>query len=360
MESYSYKPVAVGPHVDRHSESKEPGPRFGVSIRKILLVVSLFFNFLCLTFILKSSNTVTEIFSPGPFFGDGKYSGGILETEPPNTSSKGRIEKCTSSQVRPPRASPPAPVNLWALLTESETTQIESWLEDPERNLNLTRSKHSVVSDNVIFLIEAYAPPKADALVFLDSQNASSCSPPKLPERYARVTIHHGGWKEPVVKDYLVGPLPVGVKTAIKPLLDIYHREDIPFNARALFQLADLSIFLAKEIKPLMHAMEVSDAHLILPSSKAICTNESVDCLRVVPQELFGGTIRGDKNDTLVAGATGPFSFDGSFRRLWMTWRRNTAGSYILPVNFYQYIDMSGSDPSQWKILKVHPLSLRK
>ena len=64
--------------------------------------------------------------------------------------------------------------------------------------------------------------------------------------------------------------------------------------------------------------------------------------------------MRGDKNDTLVVGAGAPFSFDGSFRRFWMTWRRNTAGSYILPVNFYQYVDMSGSDPSQWKILKVN------
>jgi len=50
---------------------------------------------------------------------------------------------------------------------------------------------------------------------------------------------------------------------------------------------------------------------------------------------------------------SGPFSFDGTFRRLWMTWRRNTAGSFLLPVNFYQYIDISGTDPSKWKILKV-------
>jgi len=49
-----------------------------------------------------------------------------------------------------------------------------------------------------------------------------------------------------------------------------------------------------------------------------------------------------------------PFSFDGSFRRGWMTWRRSTAGSYIVPVNFYQYIHMSGTDPSEWKILKVN------
>ena len=36
-----------------------------------------------------------------------------------------------------------------------------------------------------------------------------------------------------------------------------------------------------------------------------------------------------------------------------MTWRRNTAGSFILPVGFYNYIDVSGTDTTQWKILKV-------
>ena len=36
-----------------------------------------------------------------------------------------------------------------------------------------------------------------------------------------------------------------------------------------------------------------------------------------------------------------------------MTWRRNGAGSFILPINFYTYIDISGTDTTQWKILKV-------
>lgn len=261
MESYSYKQVTVEPHVGSHRKSKEHGPRFGISIRNLLLFISLFSNFLCVTFVLRRSNAVSEIFSPGSFFGDGKYSGGVSETGLLNTSSKGRLEQCASSQIRPPRASPPAPVNLWASLSASETTQIEIWLEDPARNLNLTRSKHSVASDNMIFLIDAYAPSKADALAFLDFPNASLPSPPKAPERYARVTIHHGGWEEPVVRDYLVGPLPVGAKTVIKPLADIYHRGDIPFNARGLIQFADLATFLAKEVKPIMHAMEVSNTY---------------------------------------------------------------------------------------------------
>ena len=71
-------------------------------------------------------------------------------------------------------------------------------------------------------------------------------------------------------------------------------------------------------------------------------------------QELFGGVIRGYKNDTLFAGFTGPFGYDGSFRRLWIPWRRNIGGAYLQSVAFYNYIDISGTDTTQWKILKVY------
>lgn len=71
-------------------------------------------------------------------------------------------------------------------------------------------------------------------------------------------------------------------------------------------------------------------------------------------QELFGGAALGLRNDTLVAGAVGPLSFDGSFRRAWINWRRNVPGTYLHPVGFFLYIDMSGTDPDKWELLKVH------
>ena len=154
------------------------------------------------------------------------------------------------------------------------------------------------------------------------------------------MTIHHGGVEVPVVMDYLVGPLPVGPRTIIQPLKEIYHRDDIPFNAHG-FTSEEISGFLALETAPIAHAMEVGSC-----SSVFIYTYS-------LPQELFGGVIRGYQNDTLVASFTGPFSYDGSFRRLWMSWRRNAAGLYLLPVNFYMYTDISGTDTTQWKILKV-------
>lgn len=71
-------------------------------------------------------------------------------------------------------------------------------------------------------------------------------------------------------------------------------------------------------------------------------------------QDLFGGRIEGNLfSDTFIGGTSGGWSFDGSFRRAWISWKLNAPGSWILPINFYSYLDMSGSDPTLWKILKV-------
>ncbi|KAJ3512039.1 hypothetical protein NLJ89_g3755 [Agrocybe chaxingu] len=312
--SYQAKPG----HQHRDFESRT---KAGVSTRSLLFGLSVLLNVVCFVFILRRSHDLTDAFSHGIFFGDSWYTG--LDKTPSTSTvddapaERSPIERCPTPSPQP--ASPPTPINPWASLEVSEISQIEDWLFEDARGLNLTRSTESVSSDNAIFLIEAYYPPKDETLAYLEEPASSP------PERFARVVIHHGGWTAPVIKDYLVGPLPITSRTTIRPLVEIYHREDIPFNARGLSQLNELPEFLAKAVAPIASAME----------------------------ELFGGSIRGQNNDTLVAGMSGPFSFDGQFRRLWMTWRRNTAGSFILPVNFYQYIDVSGTDPSQWKILKT-------
>ncbi|KAE9394115.1 amine oxidase catalytic domain-containing protein [Gymnopus androsaceus JB14] len=214
-------------------------------------------------------------------------------------------------------AKPPVPINLWASLTVPEITEIQKWLEAPERQLNLTRGPISSISDNVVFLIETYYPPKAEALAYLAGGSA--------PDKYARVTIQHGGLENPVVRNYLVGPLPVGERTVIRPLTEIYHESEIPFDARGMISILELQQ-LFKFITP-----ELSNAM----------------------QDLFGATARGAENDTLIVSASGPFSFDGTKRKVWYSFRRNVAGPWLLPINFWQYVDVSGTDPSLWKVLKV-------
>ncbi|KAI5825435.1 amine oxidase catalytic domain-containing protein [Schizophyllum commune Tattone D] len=226
------------------------------------------------------------------------------------------LAQCAAPSVS--SAKPPAPINPWASLTVEETSSIQRWLEAPERGLNLTRAHGSSMSDNVIFLIERYYPSKADALAYLDDP-----IPAKEPLKYARVSIHHG--TIPAVKIYLLGPLPISEETSMRELTEIYHRPDVPFNARGYLTGNELPELLGRITPPLADAM----------------------------LELFNGTANGSPNDTLVASGSGPFSFDGEFRRMWISWRRNAPGPWLHPIGFWQYVDMSGTDPEQWKILKV-------
>lgn len=136
-----------------------------------------------------------------------QFEGPLLTKQEPRV-------KCPSHLPLP--ASPPAPINIWASLSLIETSKIRSWLE-ANVTLNLTRVPR--LNDNSIFLIESYYPTKAGALSYLDSPSNVT-----VPDRFARVIIHHGGRLDPIVKNYLVGPLPLNEHTNLIELNDIYHR----------------------------------------------------------------------------------------------------------------------------------------
>jgi primary-amine oxidase len=238
-----YKPIPF----DVHKDERQNKPTFTISKHRVFFYLSILFNVLSFGFILGKSEGLKTIFPNGMIFGQD------IPTAPSTTNDESKTSHCASSL--PHGALPPVPVNLWASLTVPETSAIYTWLEAPERNLNLTRSRGSILTDNVVYGIETYYPPKSEALAYLEN---SAASPP--PAKFARVTIHHGGVEEPVVVDYLVGPLPVGPRTAIRPLKEIYHREDIPFNARGFSDIEEIPLFLAREVAPIAHVMEV-DMH---------------------------------------------------------------------------------------------------
>jgi primary-amine oxidase len=169
-----------------------------------------------------------------------------------DTLHNGRVPQCPSGFPLP--ASPPAPVNLWASIDLEEAAQIRQWLEAPERGLNLSAVNPAYPSsDNMIYNLEAYYPTKTEALAYLESPLSVS-----IPEKYARVTIHHGAQLEPIVKDYLVGPLPVGPKTEMRELKNPSYPDGIPYNARGLFLNEELAQFLGRITRPLADAMKVS------------------------------------------------------------------------------------------------------
>jgi primary-amine oxidase len=269
---------------------------------------------------VKPSTTSSEI-----VFGD---SGALIDSP-----SEEDVKICVSNI--PSAARPPAPINPWASVTIDETVEIQSWLLSPLRNLNLTRGDAARPSDNSIYMIQAYYPPKADVLKYF-----SSLDPRDAPARFARVTIHHGAALEPVIRDYLVGPLPVNRDTEMRHLTEIYHTETLPYNARG-YDALDWNVpeIYTKIAAPLTEAYKASHSNSLFRRVLLV----------LAPQELLGGL----PNDTLVAGGAGPFSFDGSFRRFWLNWQRDTPGFWLHPLNLWQYVDVSGTDPSKWDQLKV-------
>lgn len=227
-----------------------------LSAPRLLLFVSLMLNFLAFIVVLRRPGALSGIFSQGIAFENNWYSGISVDLAPPNT--KDSIEQCAPLRGLPASAvdtQVPVPINPWKSLALEELSEIKSWLEAPARELNLTSNiGTSKTSDNFIFLIEAYPPTKASAIAYFADPVVVS-----LPERRARVTVHHGGLTVPVVRDYLVGPLPIRSETRIRVLDEIYHREDgdIPFNARGVSHLDEMSVVLAKLNEPITHIMQV-------------------------------------------------------------------------------------------------------
>ncbi|ORY26996.1 amine oxidase catalytic domain-containing protein [Naematelia encephala] len=207
--------------------------------------------------------------------------------------------------------------NIWKNLSLKEATEIRSWLWETERGLNLTKSALATESDNAIFLIEAFTPRKSDALAYLDGGAA-------IPAKYAHSIINHGSSEE--IIDYLIGPLPLSEKTTMRPLTEIYHRPDIPYNAHGFNPNGTaMGLLLAKTFGPLAD----------------------------VTMDLFGGVARGLANDTIIGGGNAPLSYDGTWRRMWMGLKLNVPGHYLFPLDIYTYFDVSGTDPALWHVIRM-------
>lgn len=127
---------------------------------------------------------------------------------------------------------------------------------------------------------------KTEALAFLHDTYAK-------PDQYAHVVIQHGAWELPVVRDYLVGPLPISKSTQMTQLREQYHEPDVPYHARGIYTTADgrsVGQFLKRVMTPLKH----------------------------ITRDLFGAEANGNPDDTIVASGSAPLSYDGTWRRMWV------------------------------------------
>ena len=221
------------------------------------------------------------------------------------------VGKCAASIAQ--AASPPAPVNPWASLTVSEIVQIQDWLFAPQQGLNLTRGDLAVPSDNHVYIIESYYPPKGAVLDYLSSPSSFD-----LPPRFARVVIHHGAAREPFVKNYLAGPLPIGPQTTLSPLTDIYHIDPIPYNARS-FNVRDWESqgIYSNVAAPLSEAFKVSLMQFVYSFGALLLARNYLEVKRPAFQMILllakDPVLSASMDPSVACGSVGVVTFQDPF-----------------------------------------------
>ncbi|KAK7006189.1 amine oxidase catalytic domain-containing protein [Favolaschia claudopus] len=233
--------------------------------------------------------------------------------------------------------------NVWKNFDVDEAAAIRDWLwkykDENGKGFNLTNGLAATDFDNSITLIENFTPPKEDVLGYFDGEQTS-------PPRFAKIILDLGNASPPTVGQYLLGPLPdviskLSLSTSaieLKLLRHIYTRPDVPYTARlyALNGTYTEKLFL-DIIKPLYN----------------------------VTQDLLGGVVLGrrpgqvlsddpePKPPTLLFAATTPFSYDGSFRRMWIQLKKDLPGSFLMALDMYFYVDFTSMDPAEWYLIRM-------
>lgn len=165
-------------------------------------------------------------------------------------------------------------------------------------------------------------PNKTNALDFIDRDG-------KAPSRYAHVVIDHRATIEPYYADILVGPLPiVNGTTQWVPLEYPYTRKT---NGR-------------------VRNIEADDD--LLYSNWLLGISQSVSDITL---SLWNATFLGLDNDTISMWGTDPLSQGQDRITRWDQFWNEPASDFddstLLPLGLYVHSDVTGRDPSKWKLL---------
>ncbi|KAL5051698.1 hypothetical protein BDW71DRAFT_202849 [Aspergillus fruticulosus] len=223
-------------------------------------------------------------------------------------------------QDTPPQKINAPKENVWYGLTDDETANVAKWLFGrPE--LNLTSTENAGEWDNTIALIELNRPNKSETIPYLDGSGPA-------PTRYAHVRLNNRATVNPYFADILVGPLPVSHLTTWEPL-------EFPYTRKTQGQVRNVEPDGEAVYSEWLFKISASIADITL--------------------DLWNGTALGLENDTLDIWGIDPlWQDDGRIVRWDMFWNiaddKFDSGT-LLPLGLYLKSDVTGRDPSQWKLL---------
>ncbi|KAK4186305.1 putative copper amine oxidase [Podospora australis] len=210
--------------------------------------------------------------------------------------------------------------NVWGTLVDVEIASVVEWLFAQE-DLNLTITDDATGWDNTIQLVEAMWPNKTDALAYIDGTGPA-------PTKYAHVVLNNRATEDAHYADILVGPLPIDNATAKWEPLTYLHNKPSGGKVRNLD--ADNDIVYSEWLFKI--GASVADITL----------------------DLWNATAMGLENDTLSIWGIDPlWQDDGRIIRWDTFWNTPTEvfdDSTLLPLGLYFSSDVTGRDPSKWKL----------
>lgn len=165
-------------------------------------------------------------------------------------------------------------------------------------------------------------PNKTDAVAYIDGSAAA-------PVRYVHAVLDNRASESPTYQDILVGPLPLDNATASwEPLTYVYNKEGGGGKVRNLDADDD-----------------TLDSQWLYPIAASIAD---------ITLDLWNATAMGLDNDTLDVWGIDPLWQDDGRVTRWDTFWMDTTGEFdagtLLPLGLYFKSDITGRDPSQWKL----------
>ncbi|XP_013397343.1 putative amine oxidase [copper-containing] [Lingula anatina] len=213
----------------------------------------------------------------------------------------------------------PATPSVFDTLTESEITEIRDFLHSrPE--LNLVPVNRADMGSNYIYMMEPVLPKKTDVLRHLDSGGA-------MPARSARVSCFMGGENPPVIKEFIVSPVPnvAQYKDSDNPA----ERRPIPWHTRP------------------SNPVELSaiDTALLKPVTKELFP---------ILKETYGYWYHNCTDRCLVFNFVPRGIRDGDRHMLIWGFRSKIDGYYLWPVSLLLLVDVNGNDPTHYKLTRLY------
>ncbi|RBR12028.1 hypothetical protein FVER53590_04368 [Fusarium verticillioides] len=206
--------------------------------------------------------------------------------------------------------------NFWGSLTTQETKDVLALLHSNATGFNLTAAADAGSRDNKIISVELMMPNKTDVLPLLSDSTGT-------PERYALAALMFGAAESAYVQEFKVGPLPITNASYVMPYTFTNTRGDgkIPVVNPDAEDYANFNLEImkgAEDVTKRLWNLTVEDG-LQMPLAFAAPLTVTED--KVIMWQGFNAPVT-SIYDTIS----------------------------LLPLGLYMRSDITGRDPSKWKV----------